>query len=202
VDFNLNEQERTLQRAAREFATKSVQPLAAEIDRSGQFPFGIAKEIGNLGYQGLPYPVKCGGSEAGYVSYALVLEQICQASMTVGAIMAINTVPEEAIFRFGNEEQKNPLLTPLAQGKWLGCIAFTEAETGSDPKAITTIARKSGNGYVVTGEKHFVALAPAANLALVLTRREGEGLNALTIDTSVYVGISEIQRNIIAKYLI
>jgi len=184
VDFNLNEQERMLQRAAKEFATKSVQPLAAEIDHSGHFPFDVAKEIGNLGYQGLPYPVEYGGSEAGYVSYALVLEQICQASMTVGAIMAINTVPEEAIFRFGSEEQKKTLLTPLAQGNLLGCIAFTEAETGSDPKAITTIARKSGNGYVVTGQKHFVALAPAANSALVFTRHEGEGLNAFIIDTS------------------
>lgn len=184
MDFNLNERERMLQRTAQEFATKSVKPRAAEIDQSGQFPFDLAKEMGNLGYQGLPYPVKYGGSEAGYTSYVLVLEQICQASMTVGAIMAINTVSQEAIFRFGNEEQKRTFLTPLAQGKLLSCIAFTEAETGSDPKAITTIARKSGNGYLITGQKQFVALAPAANLALVFTRREGEGLNAFIIDTS------------------
>ncbi len=184
MDFNLGEQEKMLQRTAREFAAKSVKPRAAEIDRSGEFPFDLAREMGNLGYQGLPYPSKYGGSEAGYASYALVLEQICQASMTVGAIMAVNTVPEEAIFRFGSEEQKKTLLTPLAQGKRLGCIAFTEAETGSDPKAITTIARKSGNGYVVTGQKHFVALAPAANLALVFTRHQGDGLNAFIIDTS------------------
>ena len=183
MDFNLNEQEKILQRTAKEFATKLVEPRAAEIDRGGQFPFDLAKEIGNRGYQGLPYPVKYGGSEAGYVSYALVLEQICRASMTVGAIMAINTVPEEAIFRFGNEEQKKTFLAPLAQGKLLGCIAFTEAETGSDPEAITTVARKSGNGYVVTGQKHFVALAPAANLALVFTKSEGKGLNAFVTDT-------------------
>jgi len=183
MDFNLNEQEKMLQRGAQEFATKSVQPRAAEIDHSGQFPFELVKELGKLGYQGLPYPTKYGGSEAGYTSYVLALEQICQASMTVGAIMATNTVPEEAIFRFGNEEQKKTLLTPLAQGKLLGCIAFTEAETGSDPKAITTIAKKSGDGYVVTGQKQFVALAPAANLALVFARRQGEGLNAFIIDT-------------------
>jgi len=183
MDFNLNEQQKMLQRMAREFAIKSVEPRAADIDSSGQFPFDLVKEIGELGYQGLPYPAQYGGSEAGYTSYALVLEQICQASMTVGAIMAINTVPEEAIFRFGSEEQKRTFLTPLAQGKLLGSIAFTEAETGSDPEAITTIARKSGNGYVITGQKHFVALAPAANLALVFARREGKGLNAFIIDT-------------------
>jgi len=184
VDFNLSEQEKMLQRMAKEFAEKSVQPRASDIDATGQFPFDLVKEIGSLGYQGLPYPAEYGGSRAGYTSYALVLEQICQASMTVGAIIAINTIPEEAIFRFGNEEQKKTLLTPLAQGKWLGCIAFTEAETGSDPKLISTLARKSGSSYVVTGQKHFVALAPAANLALVFTRCQGEGLDALLIDTS------------------
>ncbi len=184
MDFNLNEQEKMLQRMAREFAIRSVQARAAEIDRSGQFPYDLAEEMGRLGYRGLPYPAKYGGSEAGYLSYTLVLEQICQASMTVATIMHINTVPEEAIFRFGSDEQKETFLLPLAQGKLLGGIAFTEAETGSDPGAITTIARKSGDGYIITGEKQFVALAPAVNLLLLFTRHEGGGLNAFIVDTS------------------
>jgi alkylation response protein AidB-like acyl-CoA dehydrogenase len=184
MDFNLSEQQKMLQKMAKEFAIKSVKPPAAEIDSSGQFPFNLAKEMGKRGYQGLPYPTQYGGSGAGYLNYALVLEQICQASMTVGAIMAVNTVPEEAIFRFGSGEQKKDFLAPLARGELLGGIAFTEAETGSDPRAITTMSRKSGDGYVITGQKHFVALAPAANLELVFARREGEGLNAFIIDTS------------------
>jgi alkylation response protein AidB-like acyl-CoA dehydrogenase len=184
MDFTLSEQEKMLQKMAKEFAIKSVKPLAAEIDSSGQFPFDLAREIGKRGYQGLPYPAQYGGSSAGYLSYTLVLEQICQASMTVGAIMAINTVPEEALFRFGSEEQKRTFLAPLARGELLGGIAFTEAETGSDPQAIATISRKSGDGYKISGQKHFVALAPAARLALVFARREGKGLNAFIIDTS------------------
>jgi alkylation response protein AidB-like acyl-CoA dehydrogenase len=184
MDFNLTEQQKMLQRAAKDFAAKQVKPQAAEIDASGQFPFDLVKEIGKRGYQGLPFPAQYGGSGAGYLSYALVLEQLCQASMTVGAVMAINTVSEEAIFRFGSDEQKKTLLAPLAQGKLLGSIAFTEAETGSDPETITTVSRKSGDGYVLTGQKHFVALAPAANLALVFTRREGKGLNAFIVDTA------------------
>jgi alkylation response protein AidB-like acyl-CoA dehydrogenase len=184
MDFNLTEQQKMLLRMARDFAIKSVKPLAADIDASGQFPFALAKEIGKKGYQGLPYPTEHGGSGAGYLSYALVLEQICQASMTAGAIMAINTVPEEAIFRFGSEEQKKAFLSPLAKGDRLGGIAFTEAETGSDPQAITTISKKSGDGYVVSGQKHFVALAPAANLELVFARGEKKGLNAFIIDAS------------------
>jgi alkylation response protein AidB-like acyl-CoA dehydrogenase len=184
MDFDLSEQQRMLQRAAGDFAVKSIKPKAAEIDSSGQFPFELAKEIGKRGYQGLPYPEEYGGSGAGYLSYALALEQLCQASMTVGAIMAINTVPEEAIFRFGNDEQKKRLLSSLARGEKLGGIAFTEAETGSDPEAITTTAKKSGDGYVVNGQKQFVALAPAINLLLVFAKSQGKGLNAFVIDTA------------------
>jgi alkylation response protein AidB-like acyl-CoA dehydrogenase len=184
MDFNLSEQEKMLQKAARDFAAKRVKPRAAEIDSGGEFPLDLAQEMGKRGYLGLPYPAKYGGGGAGYLSYALALEQVCQASMTVGVIMAINTVTEEAIFRFGSEEQKEMLLAPLAQGKLLGSIAFTEAETGSDPRLITTMAKKSGQGYVITGQKQFVALAPAANLALVFTKREGEGLNAFIVDTA------------------
>jgi alkylation response protein AidB-like acyl-CoA dehydrogenase len=184
MDFSLSEPQRMLQRAARDFASGSIKPQAAEIDSSGQFPFELAKEIGKRGYQGLPYPEKCGGSGAGYLSYALALEQLCQASMTVGAIMAINTVPEEALFRFGNDEQKKRLLSPLARGEKLGCIAFTEAETGSDPRTITTVSHKSNGSYIINGQKQFVALAPAANLALVFAKGGGKGLNAFIVDTA------------------
>jgi butyryl-CoA dehydrogenase len=183
MDLNLNEQEKMLQQMAKDFAMKSVQPRASDIDALGKFPFDLVKEMGSLGYQGLPYPVKYGGSEGGYTSYALMLEQICQASMTAGAILSVNTVPAEAIFRFGNEGQKKKFLIPLAHGEMLGGIAFSEPETGSDPKAITTLSQKSHRGYVVTGLKQFVALAPAANLVLTFAKDQGEGLNAFIIDT-------------------
>ena len=120
MDFNLNEQQKMLQRMAKEFAADVIRPRAAEIDAKSQFPFDLAKELGRRGYQGLPYPAQYGGSGAGYLSYVLVLEQLCQASMTVGAIMAIDTVCEEAIFRFGTEEQKQRLLAPLVRGEKLG----------------------------------------------------------------------------------
>jgi alkylation response protein AidB-like acyl-CoA dehydrogenase len=182
MDFNLSEQEKMLQSLAKDFAQKEVAPKAAEIDRTGQFPIDLAKEIGKRGFQGLPYPEKYGGSGAGYVSFVLVLEQLCQASVSVGAIMAVNTVPEEGIFRFGNEEQKQRLLTPLASGQWLGGIGFTEPDTGSDPSLITTVARRSGNGFVINGQKMFMSLAPVLNVVLLFVKRDGEGLNAFIVE--------------------
>ncbi|MCX7912865.1 MAG: acyl-CoA dehydrogenase family protein, partial [Dehalococcoidales bacterium] len=124
-----------------------------------------------------------GGSGAGYLAFALVLEELCRASVSVGAITAVNTVPEEAIYRFGTEEQKKRLLSPLVKGEWLGGIGFTEADTGSDPGAIRTIARRQHGGYVVNGQKMFMSLAPALDVVLLFARREdGEGLNAFIVE--------------------
>lgn len=185
MDFNLTEHELMLQNLAREFAEKEVAPRAAEIDRTAEFPSDLARRIGERGFQGLPYPAEYGGSGAGYTSFVLVLEQLCRASMTVGAIMAVNTVPEEGIYRFGTEEQKKRLLTPLAGGKWLGGIGFTEADTGSDPRLITTVVKKTSDGYVINGQKQFMANAPALNAVILFARREGaEDLNAFIVESA------------------
>jgi len=185
MDFNLTEQQKMLQNLAKDFAEKEVAPRAAEIDRTGEFPLNLAKEIGKKGFQGLPYPAEYGGSSAGYTSFVIVLEQLCQASVAVGAIMAVNTVPEEGIYRFGNEEQKQRLLKPLAKGDWLGGIGFTEADTGSDPRLIKTVARRRGSGYIINGQKMFMSLAPVLKMVLLFARREKEeGLNAFIIDSS------------------
>jgi alkylation response protein AidB-like acyl-CoA dehydrogenase len=184
MDFNLNEQEKMLQQAARDFSLKNILPKSAEIDK-GDYPLKLIKELGELGYSGLPYAREYGGVGAGYLSFALVLEQICQASMSVGAIMSVNVTPAEAVLRYGSEEQKSRLITPIARGKAFGCIAFTETETGSDPALITSTSRKSGNQYILNGHKQFVCNAPGANYALVFTRSESAGLNAFIVDTSI-----------------
>jgi alkylation response protein AidB-like acyl-CoA dehydrogenase len=184
MDFNLTEQEMMLQNLARDFAEKEVAPRAAEIDRTSEFPRDLARKIGEHGFQGLPYPAEYGGSGAGYTGFVLVLEQLCLASLAVGAIMAVNTVPEEGIYCFGTEEQKKRLLTPLADGTWLGGIGFTEADTGSDPRLITTVAKKTGDGYVINGQKQFMANAPALNAVLLFARREdADDLNAFIVES-------------------
>ena len=95
MDFNLSQQELMLQKEARAFARKEVLPQAAEIDRTGEFPLTLAKEMGRLGFFGLPYPADCGGIGAGYLGYVLVVEQLAQASMSVGAIVAVSILPQE-----------------------------------------------------------------------------------------------------------
>jgi butyryl-CoA dehydrogenase len=185
MDFQLSETEKMLERRAQEFAQSVVAPLAAQIDRDDQFPVDLVRELGRLGYRGLPFPEEYGGVGAGYLSYALVLEQICCASLTLGVIVAISTVTQEALFRFGNEAQKKKFLLPLARGTKLGCIAFTEPDTGSDPKAITTRASRQEGAFLLSGQKSFVSIAPAADLALVFARLDDKGrLGAFIVETA------------------
>ncbi len=183
MDFTLTEQEAMIRKLARDFADRSVKPVAMEIDRRCEFPFELAKEMGDLGYFGLPYPPDCGGAGAGYMGYAIVIEQLCRASMVAGAIIAVNGLAEEAIFRHGSEEQQQQFLSPLARGTSLSSFAFTEPATGSDPRAIQTRAVPDGDEYVVTGQKQFIALTPASQMTLVFAKDETNRVSAFVVET-------------------
>jgi butyryl-CoA dehydrogenase len=186
LDLALSEAEKALQDKAREFAQSRVSPLAGQIDESGHFPFELLKETAKAGYHGLPFPRSYGGGGAGYLGYTLALEEIARASITIASIIAASVTPQEAVYRFGNPVQKRRLIKPLASGQEIGCIAFTEAGTGSDPSAIKSLSVKKGDSYILSGHKQFVANAVAAHRALVFTRAkdEGEGLNTFLVDAA------------------
>ncbi len=187
MDFKLSEHEKMIQRTARDFTERSVRPLAMEIDRKCEFPFELAREMGSMGYFGLPYPPEYEGGGAGYIGYILVIEQLCRAAMVAGAIIGVNSLAEESIFRYGSKEQKQRFLVPLAKGEKLSSFAFTEAATGSDPRAIETRARPDGDDYIITGQKQFVALSPASQVAVVFAREEKDEvgrLSAFIVETS------------------
>ena len=184
MDFALNEREKMVQNAAREFAQRSVLPRAAEIDRTSEFPRDLADEMGRMGYYGLPFSPEYGGCGAGYTAYALVIEQLSRASMTAGAFVAVSILSEESIYRYGNERQKKEHLVPLTSGSIYGCFCFTEPATGSDPKAIATRARPDGEDYVIDGQKSFIAVAPMAAQALVFAEDESARVSAFVVPTS------------------
>lgn len=184
MDFSLNEREKMVQNAARDFAQRSVFPLAAEIDRTADFPRDLAAEMGRMGYYGLPFPPEYGGCGAGYIAYVLVIEQLSRASMSTGAFVAVSVLSEESLFRYGSESQKRNHLLPLTTGSIHGCFCFTEPATGSDPRAIATRARPEGEEYVIDGQKNFIAAAPMASQALVFAKDESNRISAFVLPTS------------------
>jgi len=113
-----------------------------------------------------------------------VIEQLSRVSMLAGAIIGVNSLTGEALYRYGSEEQRRQFLTPLARGDFLTSFAFTEEATGSDPRAIQTKATSVEGGYSITGQKQFVALSPASKLTLVFAGDETKRLSAFLVDTS------------------
>ena len=181
MDFNLSEQELMIQTRARDFANRLVKPRAAEIDRTGEWPLDLVSEMAKSGFFGLQLPAEYEGAGAGYKCYALAVEQISQASMAVAAIIAIDALGEEAIYRYGNEEQKQKFLKPLAKGEHTAMFAFTEAATGTDPKAITTTAHPNGDCYILNGNKTFSSLAPGAKVAVIFAKDETGKVSAFIV---------------------
>ena len=184
MDFNLCEHHKMIRNTAKDFADKSIRPVAAEIDRKCEFPSDIVRQMGRMGYFGLQYPAKYGGSDAGYIGLVLAAEQLSQASMVTGAIMGVMSLTGEALLQHGSEKQKQAFLTPLASGELLASFAFTEAATGSDPSAIETKARLDGGDYIISGQKQFVAMAHASRLALVFAKDETEKVSAFLVETA------------------
>ena len=184
MNFSFSEQEKMVQNTAREFAQRAVLPQAMEIDHTAEFPWELAQEMGRMGYYGLAYPPEYGGNGAGYLSYALVVEQISRASMTCGAIMAVSILPRESLFRFASERQKQEFLVPLTSGKIFGCFCFTEPATGSDPKAMATRAKPEGKDYIIEGQKNFISLAPVASQAIIFAKDETGKISAFIVDTA------------------
>ena len=182
MDFDYSDTERDVIATAKEFAATSVRPRAREIDEKNRFPRDLVKEMGRLGLFGLHLPEEYGGTNLGYKSYALAIEQICGVSMTVGAVIAINALTQESVLRFGTEEQKRRYLPPLIAGESLGTFAFTEGLTGSDPRAITTLATLEDDAYVISGEKTFASLAPSASIAVIFAKDDTGKVSAFLVD--------------------
>ncbi|MDY6834275.1 MAG: acyl-CoA dehydrogenase family protein [Chloroflexota bacterium] len=184
MDFSLSERDKMLQSAAREFAQKSVLPRSAEIDRTAEFPVDLAEQMRTLGFYGLSFSVELGGSGAGCLGLTLVTEQICQASMAVGVILALCASVGDELLHHGTEEQKQEYLLPLVRGEALPFWAFTESSTGSDPKAIQTIAKPNDDGYCISGEKLFISIVPAAKWGVVFAKDEVARVSAFIVHTS------------------
>ena len=159
MDFSLSKEEAMIQKMAKEFAEKYVEPIADKIDRENHLPDEIIKGMAELELFGLPYDTKYGGSGAGYLAYVLALEQLSRVSSALQTVMSVNCLGLGAIDKFATEEQKMKYMPKCCKGELLASFAFTEPGTGSDPRQLTSTAVKSGDSYIINGTKRFISNA-------------------------------------------
>ena len=167
--------------AARRLADERLATLAETIDRDHAFSEELWKAVFDFGLAGIPYPVEVGGGGGSFLEYAVALEEISRRA----AIALHYHSPAAMVARAllgGNPELASRYVPGLLRGEVRASWAFTEPQTGSDPKQIATRARRVGGDWVISGQKMFITLAPLSDIALVFCRA-GERLSAICVET-------------------
>lgn len=163
MDFTLNDEQVAIRDTCREFAEREIKPRAEEMDATGEFPYGLIRQMGELGLMGLPFPEAYGGADADFLSYCLALEEISRADVSVGITLeahtSLGTMP---FYLFGNTEQKERYLPALTRGEQLWSFGLTEPEAGSDSGGTHTRAVLQDGQWHINGSKCFITNAGTA----------------------------------------
>ena len=187
MDFELSDEQERIRRVAREFAEAELGEKIAPWDARHEFPEEIVRKLGPLGFLGVLVPEEYGGSGLGYVSYALIVEELCRGDASVGITMwAHNSLCTNHIASFASPEQKRRSLPPLATGEVLGAWGLTEPGSGSDAAALRTRAEPAGDHWVLNGSKAFITNASVAGTSVVMARTGPEprsrGISAFVVE--------------------
>ena len=190
MDFQFSEEQLQIQSIARDFAQKRIAPVAADFDKSGEFPLDNIREMGKLGLMGIEVPAEYGGAGMDSISYVLAMIEVAAADCAHSTIMSVNnTLYCNGLLKFGNEEQKHKYVTPIATGEAIGAFALTEPQSGSDATAMRCRAVKQGDGgYVINGQKSWITSGPVAKYILLFAMsdpdKQARGITAFIVDTS------------------
>ena len=157
LDFDLTEEQQMLRKMVRNFAEKEIAPVAQELDDKEEFSYTLTKRMGNLGLFGPFVPEEYGGSNVGYISYIIAVEEIARIDGSQAATLAAgNSLGISPIYYYGNEDQRKKWLPDLCSGNALSSFGLTETNAGSDAGASGTTATLEGNQWVIHGSKIFI----------------------------------------------
>ena len=187
LNFGLGEIADMLRESVREFATNEIQPRAAEIDQSNEFPSDMWKKMGDVGLLGITVEEEFGGSGMGYLEHVIAMEEISRASASVGlSYGAHSNLAVNQIRRNGTDEQKRKYLPRLISGDHVGALAMSEPNAGSDVVNMKLRAEAKSNHYVLNGSKMWITNGPDADVLVVYAKTSPEagsrGITAFIIE--------------------
>ena len=168
-----SEEQREIQRVARDFARERIAPFAEQWDRDAHFEPSLVGALGELGFLGMLLPEEYDGLGLDTTSYLLALEEISAADASTGVMMSVhNSLPTQMILRWGSDAQKERFLKPMARGELLGAFALSEPDAGSDASALRTQAVRDGGHWVLEGTKSWVTQGTHAGAILAMARTD------------------------------
>lgn len=197
--FELTEEHRAVQEAAREFAQKELKPGVIERDSKMLYPYEQVQKMAELGFMGMMIAPEYGGGGMDTLSYVLAMEEISKVDNSCSVIMSVqNSLVTWGIQTFGTESQKAKYLPKLASGEWIGSFCLSEPEAGSDATSQRTTAIDMGDHYLLNGTKNWITNGGTSKLHLVIAQTDAEkkhrGINVFIVETEwegVTIGAKE-----------
>jgi isovaleryl-CoA dehydrogenase len=190
MKFDLGDDVNALRETVHRWAQDRVRPMAAEIDRSNEFPSELWREMGDLGLLGVTVAEEYGGAEMGYLAHAVVVEEIARASASVSlSYGAHSNLCVNQIKLNGTPEQKSKYLPDLVSGAKVGALAMSEASAGSDVVSMSLRAEKKNDRFVLNGTKYWITNGPDADTLVVYAKTDpaagSKGMTAFLIEKSM-----------------
>src|SRR3954470_2051920 len=197
--FQFTEEQLMIKQAARDFAFNECLPGVIERDDLQKFPKEQVEKLADLGFLGMMVKPEYGGSGMDTISYVLAMEEISKIDASVSVCMSVNnSLVCWGLEKYGNEEQKQKYLVPLAKGEVIGAFLLSEPEAGSDATSQRTTAEDMGDYYLVNGTKNWITNGNSASTYLVIAQtypdKKHKGINALIVDKNspgITVGAKE-----------
>jgi len=187
LDFKLSDTATLLRETVKSFADKEIAPLAEKIDKENRFPEALWAKLGAVGLLGITVPESYGGAGLSYLEHVIAMEEISRASASIGlSYGAHSNLCVNQISRIGNDAQKKHYLPKLIKGEWIGALAMSETEAGSDVVSMRLRADKKGDHYLLNGSKMWITNGPDANVIIVYAKTkpeaEAHGITAFIVE--------------------
>ena len=169
----LTEEQREIQRVARDFAEREIAPHSAQWDRDAYFEPALVKQLGELGFLGMMIPEQFDGQGLDTLTYLVALEEIATVDASVAVMVSVhNSLPTQMILKWGSDKQKECFLKPMARGELLGAFALSEPEAGSDAASLRTQAVRDGNDWILNGTKAWVSSGTKGEVIVAMARTD------------------------------
>ncbi|MBA2709534.1 MAG: isovaleryl-CoA dehydrogenase [Tatlockia sp.] len=198
LQYQLGETYDILRDSVYHFSQKEIAPLANEIDKENRFPNQLWRKFGEMGLLGISVSEEFGGANMGYLAHAVAMEEISRASASVGlSYGAHSNLCVNQIYLNGNSKQKSRYLPKLISGEFIGALAMSESNSGSDVVSMQLQARQEGDQFILNGTKMWITNGPDADVLVVYAKTDklagSRGITAFIIEKG-FAGFSTAQK--------